>query len=111
MTESHNQRLCMDCKEWIDARAPSCYLCGGGETAENAALKRAVETAALNGALATQVGYANAEARADAQFKQAHRVGGSAGMEIANRPVRGVAGYDQLVGRIKSQLKEAGIGE
>jgi hypothetical protein len=108
MTESHEQRLCMDCKKWIDARASQCYLCGGTGSEENAALKRSVELAQLNGALSRQVGFANAEARAEAQFKQAHRTGNA---DLANRPLSGIPGYSGLVGSIKQKLQESGFGE
>lgn len=104
MTESHNQRLCKNCKEWYDARASACYLCGTEASDHNEALV----AARLNGALSQQVANANADARAEAQFRQAHRTGS---METANRPLNGYPGYGSLVGSIKRQLKEAGFGE
>jgi len=98
----------MDCKEWIDARAQQCYICGGTGSEVNIALKKATETAQLNGALSRQVANANADARADAQFKQARRTGNA---DLANRPLNGYPGYDKLVGSIKSRLQESGFGQ
>ena len=104
MTDSPNQRLCKNCKEWYDSRASACYLCGTESSEHNEALV----AARLNGALATQVGYANAEARAEQQFKTAHRTGD---MNLANRPLSNYPGYSGLVGSIKRQLQESGFGE
>ena len=110
MSDTPNQRLCKECKEWIDARAPSCYLCGAEGPDVNAALKRAVETERLNSALSRQVANANAEGRAAQQFQAARRTGGAAGDQIASRPLTGINGYDSLVGSIKSSLQEQGFG-
>ena len=98
----------MDCKAWIDARAQQCYLCGGTGSEVNIALKKATETAQLNGALSRQVANANADARAEAQFKQAHRTGDG---NIANRPLNNYPGYKDFVGSIKSRLQESGFGQ
>ncbi len=98
MNDTPNQRLCTECKEWIDARAADCYVCGAAGPAQNNALV----LARLNGALSTQVGHARADAAADAQFKQAARTNNP---DIANRPLRNYPGYSSLVKSIKSQLQ------
>lgn len=108
MTDAPNQRLCKECKEWYDARASACYLCGAESSEENAALKRATEMAALNGALARQVGFAKADAAAESQFRQARNTGNA---DLANRPLGNYPGYGQLVNSIRSSLRESGFGE
>jgi hypothetical protein len=107
LSDSPNQVLCNSCKEWYDARASACYLCGEERPDVNAALKRATETAQLNGALSRQVANANAERRAEAQFRQAHNTGRA---DIADRPLTGVSGYSDLVGSIKAKLQNENFG-
>jgi len=105
--DTPNQRLCKECNEWIDARAPDCYLCGAEGPRTNVALKRAVETERLNSALSRQVANANAESRAAQQFATARRTGDA---NLANRPLSGVNGYGSLVNSIKTQLAESNFG-
>lgn len=98
MTDSPNQRLCLDCNEWIDARAQTCYLCGAEGNEYNHALKKAVETTRLNSALSSQVGAVRGEAAAEQRLRSARNSG---------RPYDGAlptAGYDGLVSNIKKSL-------
>ena len=104
MADAPNQRLCKNCKEWYDARAPACYLCGEEASKPNEALV----VAQMNGALARQVGYAQADQRAQQQFDTARRTNNA---DLANRPLRGYPGYGELVGSIKRKLQESGFGE
>lgn len=107
MTDTPNQVLCGGCKEWYDARAPACYLCGHERPEVNVALKNAIAAERMNGALARQAGYARAEAAAESQFRQARNTGNA---DLANRPLTNYPNYGSLVGSIKQQLSDANFG-
>jgi hypothetical protein len=100
---SATQRQCPDCKEWYDARSNSCYLCGEGERQRNEALVKAVETSRLNGALTSQVGYTQAEARAESELRAAHA--DKSGRAYASVRPR-LPGYEGLVQGLKESLEE-----
>lgn len=54
---------CPKCREWYDARAGACYLCGEERPDTNIALIRAQHATALNTATSRQMALAQAEAR------------------------------------------------
>lgn len=96
-------RKCTACGEWYDARASACYVCGEEARQYNHALKMAVETSRLNGALAQQQSYAAGEARAEATLRAARRdPSGEAFVRARPR----VPGYNDLVTGIKNSLEE-----
>lgn len=101
VSDAPTTRKCQSCGEWYDARAPACYICGAEDREYNHALKKAVETSRLNGALSGQMQYANAEARAE-QTLRAAKSGGSDSFARARPNVRG---YNDLVQGIKNSLE------
>ena len=103
MGDSPKVVLCNECKMWFDAQLSACPSCEYVRPDEN----KALVTARLNGALATQVGHAKAEAAAQRQFDTAWRTGNA---DLANRRPAGYPNYDSLVSRIKAHVKDAGIG-
>ena len=107
MTDSPKVVLCNDCKMWFDASLPACPSCDHERAAYNHALKKSVDTSRLNAALATQVGHAQADARAQQQFSTARRTGNA---ELANRPLNNYPGYNQLVSSIKNKLADSNFG-
>lgn len=106
MTDSPNQRLCTGCKEWIDARAPSCYLCGAEGPQINAALKNAVETERLNANLYAAGNRAMQERRVGASIPSSGLAGKTGPSRLYN-----VEGAQGLAQHYKSQLQQAGFGE
>ena len=104
MTDSPNQRLCTGCKEWIDARAPSCYLCGADAPQVNQALKNAVETERLNANLYMHAGRAQQEKMLGSQIPQSPS--GAGPSRLYNIP-----GARDLAGHYKAELQKAGFGE
>lgn len=91
-----------ECGEWYDARAPACYVCGAEDREYNNALKKAVETSRLNGALAAQMSNANAEARAETTLRSARRDPSGEAFVRARPNVRG---YNDLVSGIRDSLE------
>lgn len=106
MTDSPNQRLCKDCKQWIDARAASCYLCGAEGPKQNVALINAVHAESVNSNLYATGNRAMAEKRVSASIPS----GGLAGKTGPTR-LYDVPGAQALASHYKSQLQEAGFGE
>lgn len=102
MTDPTTTRKCTACGEWYDARAPACYVCGGEDREYNNALKKAVDTSRMNGALSAQMATASNEARAEATLRAA-RQSNSADAFARARP--NVSGYTDLVTGIKNSLE------
>lgn len=105
MTEQpHNQRLCMDCREWIDARAVACYLCGAEKATEVSGAVQAAERERLNGHL---FGEGNAAMRDHAATRSipTGNLNGRAGPSGA--AYQGARGRNELYAHIRQQLREA----
>lgn len=102
--EAHKQRMCMECREWIDARAATCYLCGG-EAAER-------NTAAVNAAHAERVnshlfGEGNAAMRDHAATRNIPTGGMNGRVGPSGNAYAGARGRDDLFKHIRQQLREA----
>lgn len=104
MTDSPNQRLCKGCKEWIDARAASCYLCGEEAPERNVALVNAIHTERVNANILAQAGAAQRERQVTSRIPQ--RPSGTGPTQLYN-----VSGARELAAHYKSQLQQAGFGE
>lgn len=104
MTESPNQRLCTGCKEWIDARAATCYLCGEDAPARNVALINAVHEERVNSNLLAAGNRAMQEKRIGASIPQ--RPSGTGPTRLYN-----VDGARDLAAHYKRQLQATGLGE
>jgi hypothetical protein len=107
VTDQPKVVLCNDCKMWFDASLPSCPSCERERPEVNQALKNAVATERLNSALSRQVSYANADKRAEQQFRTARNTGDSS---LADRPLNNYPGYSNLVGSIKQKLADSNFG-
>lgn len=103
--ESHNQRLCTSCNEWIDARATTCYLCGEDKAEYNHALKKANDMARLNGALSSQLGTVRGEMAAE------QRIRGARNTVTGHVGALPTAGYQSLQGKIKQALQNQNFAE
>lgn len=104
MSESHHQRMCMDCREWIDARAVTCYLCGAEKETATAASALESHRTQLNGHL---FGEGNAAMR-DHQATRNIPTGGMNGkVGPSGNAYAGARGRDQLYNHIRQQLREA----
>lgn len=104
----HKHIRCKACGEMIDARANVCYLCGEQPTHERGdAALRAAQAERLNAHL---YGEGNA-ARRDHQATRNIPTRAAGQMGPQGAAYRGARGYDSLVKHIKSQLREAGVGE
>jgi len=103
-TDSPNQRLCTGCKEWIDARAQSCYLCGADAPEVNQALKNAIATERLNANLGMHAGRAQAERRVGASIPQNAK--GAGPTQLYRVP-----GAQALADHYKTELRNVGFGE
>ena len=104
MTEEapHHQRRCNDCREWIDARAATCYLCGGEKETETAASAIESHRTQMNGHL---FGEGNAALR-DHQATRSIPTSAS-GVGPQGAAYQGARGRDQLYRHIRQQLREA----
>ena|SRR5690348_15253827 len=100
--ESHKQRLCMDCREWIDARAVTCYLCGAEKETEVAASVLAAERERLNGHL---YGEGNAAMRDHAATRNIPTRASGVGPQ--GNAYAGARGRQDLYNHIRQQLREA----
>lgn len=104
----HQHRRCSNCGGMYDARAASCYLCGEEPEKTPGAAAAQAHTTAMNAHL---YGEGNA-ARRDHQATRnipAGNLNGRVGPTGA--AYRGARGYDALVKHIKSELRNAGVGE
>ena len=100
----HKQRLCLDCREWIDARAVSCYICGSEAPERNSAAVNAAHAERMNGHL---FGEGNAALR-DHQATRNIPTGNLNGrVGPQGNAYQGARGRDQLYKHIRQQLREA----
>lgn len=105
----HQKRRCHSCGETIDARATVCYLCNEAPTLErNDAALRAAQAERLNGHL---YGEGNAAMRDHAATRNIPQGNLGGRMGPTGAAYQGARGYGDLVKHIKSQLREAGVGE
>lgn len=100
--EPHHQRRCNSCREWIDARASTCYLCGEEKETEIAASALASHATSMNSHL---FGEGNAAMR---DHQATRNIPTSAnGVGPSGNAYAGARGRDQLYKHIRGQLKEA----
>lgn len=104
MTDSPNQRLCNGCREWIDARASTCYLCGEEAPAKNVALINAAHAERVNANLYATGNRAMQEKRVSSQIPQ--RPSGTGPTRLYN-----VEGAQGLAAHYKRELQSVGFGE
>lgn len=106
MTDSPNQRLCSGCKEWIDARAPVCYLCEAEGPVRNTALVNSLHAESVNANLYATGNRALAEKRVSASIP-------SGGLSGRTGPTRlyPIEGASALKDHYKGELQKAGFGE
>lgn len=105
----HKRIRCKACGELIDARANTCYLCGETPTHERGdAALRAAQAAALNSHLYGEGNAAMRDHQATRNIPSGNLNGRTGPSGAA---YRGARGYDSLVSKIKSDLREAGFGE
>ena len=102
MTEPHQQRRCNGCREWIDARAPECYLCGGEKPERNSAAVNAAHETAMNGHL---YGEGNAALRDHAATRNIPTSAGGVGP--SGNAYAGARGRNDLYQHFRQQLREA----
>src|SRR5690242_18369604 len=102
--ESHKQRLCMDCREWIDARALTCYLCGAEKDTEVSAAAQAAERERLNGHLYGEGNAAMRDHQATRNIPQGNLNGR---MGPSGAAYQGARGRNELYAHIRNQLREA----
>lgn len=102
-TESHQQRRCNGCREWIDARAVECYLCGVAK-AESAASATQAHRESMNGHL---FGEGNAAMRDHAATRNIPQGGMNGRVGPSGEAYKGARGRDDLYRHIRSQLREA----
>lgn len=104
MTESHKQRMCMDCREWIDARAATCYLCGAEKETELAGSALQAHTERMNAHL---FGEGNAAMRDHAATRNipSGNLNGRQGPQ--GNAYAGARGRNELYAHIRQQLREA----
>lgn len=100
--ESHKQRMCMSCREWIDARAVECYLCGEAKVDERTAAIAQAERERLNSHL---FGEGNAALRDHAATRNIPSRASGVGPQ--GNAYRGAKGGEALYNHIRQQLKEA----
>ena len=105
-TDSPNQRLCKGCREWIDGRAASCYLCGEEGPKVNVALVNAVHTEKVNANLFATGNRALQERRVAASIPSGNLAGKTGPSRLYNIP-----GAKDLASHYKSELQNAGFGE
>lgn len=100
-TESHQQRRCNGCREWIDARAVECYLCGAVKSERAASAALAYEQQ-MNSHLH---GEGNAALRDHAATRNIPTSMSGAGP--SGNAYAGARGRSELYNHIRSQLREA----
>lgn len=103
MSDAPKQVRCNNCHEWYDARANACYLCDHPRPEVNVALINAAHATSVNSHLSQQVARANSERRIRTPRGTE---GGSGPAQLYNVP-----GARDLAARIKTKLREAGVGE
>ena len=106
MTEEtpHHQRRCNDCREWIDARAQTCYLCGGERDETNTAAVTAAHAERMNGHL---YGEGNAAMRDHAATRNIPQGGMNGKVGPSGNAYAGARGRNELYAHIRQQLREA----
>lgn len=98
----HKQRLCLDCREWIDARAVSCYICGAEAPERNSAAVNAAHQERMNAHL---YGEGNAALR-DHQATRNIPTNAN-GVGPSGNAYAGARGRGDLYKHIRQQLREA----
>lgn len=104
MTDSHQQRLCNGCREWIDARAQECYLCGAERAERNTAAVNAAHAERVNSHLLGEGNAAMRDHQATRSIPQGN-LGGKMGPQ--GEAYRGARGRGDLYKHIRGQLYEA----
>ena len=102
--ESHRQRRCNSCREWIDARAVVCYLCGEEKEEQNLAATIQAHRTEVNSHL---YGEGNAAMR-DHQATRSIPTGNLNGRSgPSGAAYQGARGRNDLYNHIRRQLFEA----
>jgi len=102
--EAHHQRRCNGCREWIDARAASCYLCGDEAPERNSAAVNAAHAERVNGHL---LGEGNSALRDHAATRNIPTGGMNGKTGPSGNAYAGARGRGELYNHIRQQLREA----
>ena len=98
----HHQRRCNSCREWIDARAVVCYLCGDEKSEERTSAVAAAHAERVNANLFSE---GNAAMRDHAATRNIPSRASGVGPQ--GNAYRGAKGGDALYRHIRQKLKEA----
>jgi hypothetical protein len=102
--EGPTTRCCRNCREWYDARADSCYICGEERPEVNLAAAKAAHAQEVNSHL---FGEGNAAMRDHAATRNIPTGNMNGKVGPSGDAYRGARGGDALYRHFREQLREA----